>query len=214
MEFSTFNSIDIIDIVLYKYNYYDNRLWAGAKNKLRYIEINPQSILVSPEDVKNHLEVTYPNELNKFKAIGSEFLHKEANSIYFMNRFLIQMPKMKWIKLTLDKSKNYSRVIGNESQTSKSINFSYKILHATVRLYDIFSEEELLALNKILLELDLLEPHIPYMRHSLNEIVDKLDNWLNSADADNEIDVVAILLDMIDPKMQGDNPEILLVTDY
>jgi hypothetical protein len=214
MEFSTFNSIDIIDIVLYKYNYYDNRLWAGAKNKLRYIEINPQSILVSPEDVKNHLEVTYPNELNKFKAIGSEFLHKEANSIYFMNRFLIQMPKMKWIKLTLDKSKNYSRVIGNESQTSKSINFSYKILHATVRLYDIFSEEELLALNKILLELDLLEPHIPYMRHSLNEIADKLDNWLNSADADNEIDVVAILLDMIDPKMQGDNPEILLVTDY
>jgi hypothetical protein len=214
MEFSTFNSIDIIDIVLYKYNYYDNRLWTGAKNQLRYIEINPQSILVSPDDVKKHLEVTYPNELNKFKAIGSEFLHKEANSIYFMNRFLYQMPKMKWIKLTLDKSKNYSRVIGNESQTSKSINFSYKVLHATVRLYDIFSEEELLALNKILLELGLLEPHIPYMRHSLNEIVDKLDNWLNSADADNEIDVVAILLDMIDPKMQGDNPEILLVTDY
>ncbi len=214
MEFSTFNSIDIIDIVLYKYNYYDNRLWTGAKNQLRYIEINPQSILVSPSDVKNHLEVNYPNELNKFKAIGSEFLHKEANSIYFMNRFLYQMPKMKWIKLTLDKSKNYSRVIGNESQTSKSINFSYKVLHATVRLYDIFSEEELLALNKILLELDLLEPHIPYMRHSLNEIVDKLDNWLNSADTDSEIDVVAILLDMIDPKMQGDNPEILLVTDY
>lgn len=214
MEFSTFKAIDIIDIVLYKYNYYDNRLWVGAKNKLRYIEINPQSILVSPEDVKRHIETTYPNELNKFKAIGSEFLHKEANSIYFMNRFLIQMPKMKWIKLTLDKSKNYSRVIGNESQTSKSINFSYKVLHATIRLYDVFTEEELLALNKILLELNLLEPHIPYMRHSLSEIVDKLDHWLNSADSDNEIDVVAILLDMIDPKMQGDNPEVLLVTDY
>lgn len=213
MEFSTFSAIDIIDVVLYKYNYFDNRIWTGAKNQLHYVEVNPQSILVSPSDLKEHVAETYPNELNKFKAIGSEFLHKDANSIYFMNKFLVQMPRMKWIKLTLDKSKNYSRITGM-GDAPKSINFSYKILHATVRLYDIFTEEELLALNKILLELNLLEPNIPYMRHNLSTVTDRLDNWLNSADSDEEIDVVAILLDCIDPKIQGDNPEILLVTDY
>lgn len=212
MNFSPFDAIDVIDIVLYKYNYYDNRIWTGSKNELEYIQLNPDSILVSPKSLKHHLERKYTRDLNKFKSIGSEFIHKEANSIFFINKILTQMSRVKWVKLTLNKSKNYSRMV-NDGET-KNISFSYKVLHATIRLYEIFLPEELAILNKILLELELLIPGIPYKRNNLDEMVMKLENRLNTTMDDEEIHVAGLLLDMLDPKIESDNPQILLVTDY
>lgn len=216
--FNTFNTVDVIDVVLYRYNYYDNKVWTGVKNNLDFIVVNDQSILVSPYYLKKYVEKTYPTELNRFKSIGSEFLHKDANSIYFINNMLNHMNKLKWIKLTIDKTLKYSRVVGDHSgENEKRISFSYKILHATIKLHEIFdNEEDLRSITKVLVELDLLEKNIPYQRNSLIEITTKLDSWLNRASVDNddEVEVVATLLDVLDPKLEGDNPEILVVTDY
>jgi len=217
MGFSALDTVDVIDVVLYRYNYYDNKIWTGVKNQMDIIEINEQSVLVSPYFLKKYVEKTYPSELNRFKSIGSEFLHKDANSIYFINSILSSMSKLKWIKLTLDKTKSYSRLVVNPNGGEKRINFSYKILHATIKLYEIFDDEQSLAsITKVLTELDLLEPGIPYQRNDLSTITYKLDNWMNEASFEQEDDVepVATLLDMLDPKLEGDNPEILLVTDY
>jgi hypothetical protein len=217
MGFSALNTVDVIDVVLYRYNYYDNRIWTGVKNQLDFIEINEQSVLVSPYYLKSYVEKTYPNELNRFKSIGSEFLHKDANSIYFVNSILSNMSKLKWIKLTLDKTRRYSRLVVDPNGGEKRINFSYKILHATIKLYEIFDDEESLAsITRVLTELNLLEKGIPYQRNELATVTYKLDNWLNEASFEQEedVEVVASLLDILDPKFEGDNPEILLVTDY
>lgn len=219
-HYSTFNTVDVIDIILYKYNYYDNRIWTGIKNQMNYMAVNEQSILVSPSSLKEYVEKTYPNELNKFKSIGSEFLHKDANSIYFLNLLLSQMQKLKWVKLTLDKSKNYSRLV-SDGASSTRINFSYKILHVTLRLFELFEEDELVDFNEILKQCNLLGENKPYERHKLDQIVLKLETWLNAAELhveddtiDEKIELVSMILDIIEPKLEGDNPEVLLVTDY
>jgi hypothetical protein len=219
-NFSTYNAVDVIDIILYKYNYYDNKIWTGIKNQINYMTVNEQSVLVSPAALKEYIEKTYPNELNKFKSIGSEFLHKDANSIYFLNLLLSQMQQLKWVKLTLDKSKNYSRLI-NDGGQSPRINFSYKILHITLRLFDLFQEDELEDINKILTGLKLLRNGKPYERHRLDHFVSMLDRWMNNADLnphdhtpDEQVELVAMILDIIEAKLEGDNPEVLLVTDY
>jgi hypothetical protein len=216
MEFSTTNTIDVIDIILYKYNYYDNKIWTGVKNKMDFMVVNEQSVLVSPKALGEYVAEAYPNELNKFKSIGSEFLHKDANSIYFINLMLSEMKHLKWVKLTLDKSKNYSRLVSDQ-MGEKRISFSYKILHATFRLYDIFEDADFEAINEILYSIELLSKGKPYKRHKLVEIIEKLEMWMekNAFDQSNEaVELVGMLLDMIEPKMEGDNPEVLLVTDY
>ena len=217
MDFSTTDTVDVIDIILYKYNYYDNKIWTGVKNKMDFIPVNEQSVLISPTLLKDYIDKAYPNELNKFKSIGSEFLHKDANSIYFMHLMLSQMKHLKWVKLTLDKSKNYSRLVA-DGTGEKRISFSYKILHATFRLYNIFDEDEdFEGINKILYSIDLLSKGKPYKRHKLSDMLDKLEMWMeaNALDFDNElVECIGILLDTIEPKMEGDNPEVLLVTDY
>ena len=93
---------------------------------MNYVDVDSQSILVSPKELKKYIEETYPNEINKFKSIGSEFLHKDANSIYFFSMLLKEMSRLKWIKLTLDKSKNYSRMV-DDKETGKRITFSFKV---------------------------------------------------------------------------------------
>ena len=216
MEFSTTNTIDVIDIILYKYNYYDNKIWTGVKNKMDFMVVNEQSVLVSPKALGEYVAEAYPNELNKFKSIGSEFLHKDANSIYFINLMLSEMKHLKWVKLTLDKSKNYSRLVSDQMD-EKRISFSYKILHATFRLYDIFKDADFEAINEILYSIELLSKGKPYKRHKLVEIIEKLEMWMekNAFDQSNEaVELLGMLLDMIEPKMEGDNPEVLLVTDY
>ena len=75
-NFSILDATDIIDVMLFKYNYYDFKIWTGTKNKLNYIEVNDQSILVSPKDLKKYIESTYPNELNKFKFSNFLFFNK------------------------------------------------------------------------------------------------------------------------------------------
>lgn len=216
-NFSILDSTDIIDVILFKYNYYDNKIWTGVKNKMNYIDVDSQSILVSPKDLKKYIEETYPNEINKFKSIGSEFLHKDANSIYFISMMLKEMSRLKWIKLTLDKSKNYSRMV-DDKETGKRITFSFKVLHVTFRLFEMFDEEELKNLNSILKKLNILFDNKPYHRHKLVNVLNKLDRWveeqaLNTASA-HIVEPILIFLDSIEDKLEGDNPEVLIVTDY
>ena len=214
-NFSILDATDIIDVMLYKYNYYDFKIWTGTKNKLNYIEVNDQSILVSPKDLKKYIESTYPNELNKFKSIGSEFLHKDANSIYFFNTMLKEMSRLKWIKLTLDKSKNYSRMIDDKTSGAR-IAFSFKVLHVTYKLFEMFDEDELKVFNNTLVNLKILEPNKPYQRHKLHYILSKLDAFVEKSVIEHtaEVEPVLIFLDSIEEKLEGDNPEVLLVTDY
>lgn len=216
-NFSILDSTDIIDVILFKYNYYDNKIWTGVKNQIDYIDVDNQSILVSPKELKKYIENTYPNEINKFKSIGSEFLHKDANSIYFISMMLKEMSRLKWIKLTLDKSKNYSRMIDNK-ETGKRITFSFKVLHVTFRLFEMFDDEELKNLNIVLKKLNILYDNKPYHRHKLVNVLNRLDRWveeqaLNSASA-HIVEPILILLDSIEEKLEGDNPEVLIVTDY
>jgi hypothetical protein len=216
-NFSILDSTDIIDVILFKYNYYDNKIWTGVKNQIDYIDVDNQSILVSPKELKKYIENTYPNEINKFRSIGSEFLHKDANSIYFISMMLKEMSRLKWIKLTLDKSKNYSRMIDNK-ETGKRITFSFKVLHVTFRLFEMFDDEELKNLNVVLKKLNILYDNKPYHRHKLVNVLNRLDRWveeqaLNSASA-HIVEPILILLDSIEEKLEGDNPEVLIVTDY
>jgi hypothetical protein len=95
----------------------------------------------------------------------------------------------------------------------------------TLRTFDILEPGEIEIFNKILIEKKVIEDGIPDRRLKLNDLLDILDEWLIKADknsiqeiSENEIDVIdaiSIMLDMMsDPKLSGDNPEVLLVTDY
>ena len=211
MEFS--NLPTSLDVTLYKYNYIDNQLWARIYNELDYIEIDEDSIIVHTDLLIELLQEHYQPMLKKIGSVGADFVHKEVNTIYFLVMILQQFEKVSFIKFTKSYKKEYSRMI--ESLDEKMIRFDFKVLTATFRLAEFFTRRELKIINKHLFEAKILTDQIPYNTYKLSELLDTFDQILAKVDQDStDADLFAGLLDLIDQKLESDNPTVLLVTDY
>lgn len=202
-----------IDVTLYKYNYIDNKLWAQIQNDTDFIELGNDSIMISSSQLKHILDTHYQNSINKIRAVGSDFIHKEINTIYFLYQLLLEMENLQYIKFTVNKDKKYSRII--EHDGVKMIQFSFKLLTATFRLFDLYEDEELPMVNKILEELEILEPGIPYTRLNAKELYDSILFYLEEKDPEDvDAGIVTDILDILESKIEKEDPLILLITDY
>jgi hypothetical protein len=202
-----------IDVTLYKYNYIDNKLWAQIQNDLDFIELGNDSIMVSSSQLKVILDRYYQNSINRIKSVGSDFLHKEINTVFFLYQLLMEMENLQYIKFTLSKDKKYSRIVENGGV--KMIQFSFKLLTATFRLFDLYEDDELPLVNKILEELDILEHGVPYTRLNAKELYDTILFYLEEKDPEDiEAGIVTDILDILEAKIEKEDPLILLITDY
>jgi hypothetical protein len=202
-----------IDVTLYKYNYIDNKLWAQIQNDTDFIELGNDSIMISASQLKFVLDTYYQNSINRIKSVGSDFIHKEINTVFFLFQILLEMENLQYIKFTLNKDKKYSRII--ETDGVKMIQFSFKLLTATFRLYDLYDDDELLLVNKILEEIEILEDGIPYARLNAKELYDTILLYLEEKDPEDlEAGIVTDILDILESKIEKEDPLILLITDY
>lgn len=211
MEFS--NLPTSIDITLFKYNYIDNQLWNRIYNELDYIQADDDSIIVSTELLIELLDKYYSPMLVKIGTVSSDFLHKEVNTIYFLIMILQQMENLLFIKFTRSYQKKFSRMIEVDGQ--KTLRFDFKILTITLRLADFFTGSELNILNKYLVKEEIMKDGIPFMSYKLSEFLEKIDQLIEKIDEDLAAgDLLAGILDIIEHRLESDNPNVLVVTDY
>lgn len=202
-----------IDITLYKYNYIDYKIYTQLNNQVDFIEVDPDSIIVSSEQMRLFLEKNYRSDLNKFKSIGSDMIHKEINSTFFLYKMCEEMENLKYIKITLNKKKDYSRLVDLDG--SKLLQFNFKIMSATIRLADIFSEKDLKRANKALQKIGLLRENTPFIRIKGRDLGSIIDSNISDMDGgDSEFAPLLDILDILDHKMEQDDSLILLITDY
>lgn len=203
-----------IDVKLYKYNYIDNKIWTQLKNYTDWIEVPDadNAVIVHADEIADILETFYKKDMQRIAATGSEFIHREVNSAYFLYKILEEMPKVEYIKFNLNTDKTYSRMVDTEEE--KLLRFDYKVLTITVRMHEYFTEEELQLVNQALTDAGVFEDNKPYMQARLSELTVNVDKLANSVEDDKTGDLLAGLIDVIDPKIHNDNPLVLLVTDY
>jgi hypothetical protein len=208
-----------IDVTLHKYNHIDNRLWVQIKNQLDYIEVDETSVVVSISQLSTILDANYLPMINRIKSTGSDFLHKKVTSPYFLYIMSNDMPNLQLVKITLSLDKKFTRLI--ESEGHKILKFEFKILAMTIDLQEMFDIDELQVINPILEELEILEDGIHYNRMRIVDVLDKIDYWIEKEidleydeTLEDPIPLLTALMDIIDQKMEGDNPLALIVTDY
>lgn len=205
-----------VDVTVYRYNYIDNKLWAQIQNDLDYIEMSEDSIMVSTSQIKELLETYYSGTLNKIKTVGSEVFHKEINTVYFLYQMTLEMKNLQYIKFNLNFDKSYDRTImvGGD----KVLQFGFKILTATLRLSDLYTEEDLEIVNDVLEKLSILNPGDQYTRIFAKDLSDSIDLYLMANEHDEEDysddGIIADILDLLESKLEPENTLILLITDY
>lgn len=213
-QFSSSSMCDVIDVTLFKSNYYDNLIFTKCLNQVDYTVINDDSILVTPRQLRELLDLNFKRELRKLGSINAELLHRDANSIYFINIFLQDFTNLKWVKLNLSNSRTFSRLV--ESNGQKTIKYSFKILKTTLRLNHIFTMDEIESLNPVLLQHGLIEYNKPYNTITTTNLLNKLEDIINMDEHidDATVDLLARMIESVEFKMEIDNPEVLLVTDW
>lgn len=208
-----------VDVTLYRYNHLDNQMWVRIKNDIDYIPVDDNSVMLSYDQLSIFLETYYLPEINKIKSVGSEFLHKKVHSPYFIYMMMMDMQNLQYIKFTKSYDKSFSRIL--EVDGNKILKFDFKVLSVTIPLHELFNQAELNQINPILEKLKILEEDVPYARIKMIDLLDQLDAWI-SVEMDNDIPedsvdpipLITMFMDMVDAKVESDNPLVLLVTDY
>ena len=213
MSYNTATMCDIIDITLFKFNHYDNLIWTKCLNQVDYMRVDDDSILVSPNQLKQLLDLNFKRDLLKIRAISFELIHRDANSLYFLDKLLADFSRLKWIKLTLSKTRKFSRTVTVNSD--KQIKYSFRIVKATLRLNEMFELDQIQLINPILEDLGLIDKNKPYKAQNVSVILNKLDASLNQEDlTDEQAELLGFMMDTLSFKIENDNTDILLVTDW
>lgn len=202
---------EVVDVVLFKYNSVDSRLWGLVKNSDEHRKIGTESALIGRESLKKILLNNFKSQINKFKSVEGSVVHKDATSVYFLWKMLEDMHAVRWIKLNLAKNANYSRVI--EVDGIKTIKFSLKTIRGTFRTFDYFHRHDLSLVNSVLCNAEILGKEDHYKVLKLNEILMKLDHHLIKINTSEVAQAVAVIAENLEPYEQ-DNPEVLIITDY
>ena len=204
----------IIDTTFYKYNYIEYKMWAQIRNELDYREMGDNSMIISAKQLKGFILENYSSEINKVASYGFQVPRKDATSIYFLHRVSSEMINLRFLKITLDSDKSFTRVI--EDDKEQTIKYDFVILKARLDLSDVFVNPELQVLNKILEGIGLLTKGIPYANHPTDLIFAKLNEFLDLKEDELSIEsqLVSALLDALELSLDNENPMLLLITDY
>lgn len=200
-----------VDVTIFKYNYIDNKLWAQIMNQLDYIDLGNEMLMVSKEQLLMLLEANYLDDINKIKSVGSEVFHKEVNTIFFLYQMLIEMCNLKYIKITLNKNKQYTRM--SEVGGSKLLKFDFKVLSATLNVFDIYPPDEMPTVNKYLTKIGIFN-NTPYTRIKAVDLANKIDDFIAINEKDSDAGILMDILDVLEPKLEQDNAITLFITDY
>lgn len=202
---------EVIDIMLYKYNSIDVKLWGIINRDAAARPTGSGSMLVSRDRMSEYLNYAFKQDIARFQTVGEVNIHKEATSVYFIWQILESMKNLRYIRININKNSSYSRIV--KVDQVKTIKYSIKTVRGSVRMFDIFSPRELDLANLVLVKAGLLDINDKFKVFKLAEFLSSLDLY----QSENNTAEVAGVMNMFLKHLEGyenDNPEILLITDW
>lgn len=201
---------EVIDITLYKYNSIDVKLWGLISRDVSTKKLNETSYLVPVNRVNEYINKWFASDVTRFQSVSDISIHKEATSIYFIWQMLNATPNLSWIKVTLNKNLTYSRIVTIDQ--IKTIKYNIKTIRGSLRLFDLFESRELRIVNEILEKCGLIKADQMYNVFKLKKFMSILDMYLSDDNANETFGVINTIIQKLEP-YEGDDPEILLITD-
>ena len=203
----------VIDITLYKNNYYDNLLITKLKRDSGYEEQQgvKDTYLIGADDFREVLYTSFMKEIEAVRSLPLSDLQKNATSLYFLDKILTSYNSLRFLKVNVSREENFSRL--NKTEKVPVIFFNYKISMLNIRLPEIFTTKQVRTINKFFIENNIAVYDEFYgYDHRIYFRTSELLSFLLSSEEKN--DAANLLLSIIDNKSELDNPLIMLATDF
>jgi hypothetical protein len=212
-----------LDITLYKYNYIDSLLLSYIKKETRSHKTENDSIIVSADEFKQLIDSKFGNDIERIKSLSLNALSDNVNSAYFIDKLLTNFNNLRYIKVNVSNSRNFSRLI--QTNDRKIINFDYKIITSILDFTKyVENDNQLKLINNLLYNVGILKTDIlgehnrPFIIISTSDFM----SLLNTIEYELEdpsmseiyLEPLEIIYDLIDQKCEIDNTNLILITDY
>jgi hypothetical protein len=203
---------NVIDITLYKNNYYDNLIVNKIRKEADYGDLPDlkDCYIVWAKDFQEILYNSFSSEIDKIRSLPSTDLQKNATSLYFMDKIFSTFGNLKYVKVNVSRDVNYSRV--NKAEKVPTIFFNYKITASCIDLTKIYDNSTLLQVNQLFVENGLCGYDNIVGYDHIIEI--KAQEFIKFLEDNEDNPLTPYLFELIDPKTESDNPLIIFITDF
>lgn len=203
----------ILEIYLNNNNYKDRLLISDLRKRAHLVklqDLDENSFFVKSEELEAILATKFQSDLKEFSTLPSSSLPANATSIYFLDSMLREFRRVKYFRIYVSNSSNYTRKVENK------IVFDYKIMHSQVDLANKCTPDFLEKCEEIFSEIGVYREDLffekPYFEIYAKDLFNKLNYYRSSLDpeSDEYYEVSDILL-LFGSKIEKDNSTMLII---
>lgn len=209
----------VIEMPLYTKNHVDSYLLKDLIESCKGIKDphDKSNFYVSVAEVMNLLkEKKYSNLINSFSNTSDLQLLANGNSVYFIHNLIKYYHNLTLLKIS--PTKGDSSLIVNGSLDAFS--YIFRISYGLIDFSKYLTNSRLKILNKLFLDKGYLTNKYLLRKSYFNIPTDLLLKIFSEYEPDTSQkmdflnEVSEVIFEIIDPKIEDDNPSILIKTDY
>lgn len=202
-----------IEFTLYRFDSIDSQIISMVKKECTNFSI---------EESEDHFTIMaddFIKAMMSSKRLSSEIerwstsskRESNVNSVYFVVDLFGRLPNLEWISFKVSNEKEFSRLV--KYQEAELVSFQFTIVEGQFDLPKLFGREDLDHFNRKCIDLELMENKYlnrrPYFYMTAGFFIEAL--VMMELEGSGK---ASQLLEEIDPKLEDDNPMLLVKTDY
>lgn len=202
-----------ISFTLYKFDYIDSIIISRVLRECKNWSTSDDIYTIQADSFKDAILSSKRLKSEILKSSDS-LIHTPSlkpNSISFLWGILEKLPNIQWLSFNISYDKTFTRLVKIEKR--QVLNFYFKITEGLFDLTKIYNREELDIFNKKIIEVGIMPnkylERVPYFYIKASTLFD----ILGQLEIEESLDTFE-LIDSIDPKLDEDDPVLLVITDY
>ena len=203
-----------ISFTLYRYDYIDSLIISRVLKECKNISACTKGTYkIGVNDFKRALETStrLKKEIEKVKRSVIPSPNLKPNSLFFLWHIIDALNNLKWLTFKISEEKEYSRIL--EVQDKEILTFHYNIVEGIFNLTEILDRGELDEFNKEVINLGLMEnkyfDRVSYFWMRASSFFDIISSFEKRGS-----NISPKIFQSVDPKIDEDDPNLLIVTDY
>ena len=202
-----------IRFTLYKYDYIDRIIISRVLSECQTLNTVGDLSTVRSSDFIRALygSTVLKNELEKINTNGFVNIgDSKPNSVHFIWTIIDRLINLEYISFKISYDKDFTRLYKTEDKEIH--NFYYKILYGVFDLSHILNQDEIDEFNRVCIDFGLMKNNYLDRPSFLTMKADVLFEIIEALEVKGRLRSFNIL--NIDPKLDSDNPYLLVKTDY
>jgi|TARA_R110001592_G_scaffold21656_1_gene87081 hypothetical protein len=204
-----------ISFTLYSNDYIDGLIISRVRRECKNESNNDNEFTLSLDRFNSAIRTSTFLKAELSKTLNQEILPNpnfKANSIFFLQSIINRLPNLEKITFKILDDKVFSRLIKVDGNR-EIVSFHFNIIEGTVDLTKLLSREQLDNFNKRFMDVGIMKNK--YLERSAYFYIKAITLFdiLSDLDESQVLDAFEVIT-ALDPKIEEDDPILLIKTDY